>query len=187
MKYLIFIEDEKFTGPVPDSDSRYLKAVLPHLVPLSTDQYFSGLDVILSTAARYSYVLDDKNLLWCIEWEPRFIVVMLSPKGDISAAAISALNPCFGGREASEKELNEFEEQENPQYNLIFDPWDAQFDEDHFNWNKFSVASNSEEISFSEAIKYIETSRLEIGAQPNFEISKLNISEWAKNGIRIVP
>lgn len=47
----------------------------------------------------------------------------------MSWCALRSPNPNFGGREASEAELDAYDEDEpNPQYNLVFDAWDPEVD-----------------------------------------------------------
>lgn len=190
MKYVIWvIEDDDsealYTGPVPSSDADYLAKVIPLLEPVSHAEYISGLAAILSTAARFSYILLGDDILWCVEWSPGFIVVKFSPDGQILGAAIKALNPSFGGREATDEELDAFDEENNPQYNLIFDPWDAQFDEEYRESGHFQCANEDEIARYQSALKPV--SDLEEFEETSLEQSKTNIQEWAGKGLAILP
>jgi hypothetical protein len=82
--------------------------------------------------ARYSYILDGEIVYWCCEWKPGLLVIRFSPDRKLQWAAIRSPNPGFGGREATEEELEAWqnsEDEPNHQYNLVFTAWDAQFDE----------------------------------------------------------
>ncbi|WP_092021123.1 hypothetical protein [Marinobacter zhejiangensis] len=190
MKYVIWvIEDDDsealYTGPVASSDADYLAKVIPLLEPISNAEYRSGLAAILSTAARFSYILLGDDIVWCIEWSPGFIVVKFTPDGQILGAAIRALNPCFGGREATDEELDAFDEDNNPHYNLIFDPWDAQFEEDYRESGNFQRANEEELARYQSALKPV--SDLEALDEASFEQCKANICEWAGKGLVILP
>lgn len=184
MKYIILDDDDQFTCDVPFDDQKYLEKIKPNLKPLTNDEYFSGLDKVLMTAARFSYVIDAENLLWCIEWEPGFIVVSFSPEEGLSAVAVRALNPCFGGREATEEEMEQYDEDDvNPQYNIIFDPWDAQFDEGYFSSLGFSSATPEEKAVFAKATSIVESLRSSEFDDISIEVADANITEWAGGGI----
>jgi len=99
--------------------------------------------VILKTAARYSYVLDGCDLYWCIEWDPGLVVVRMSPGKELEWVALRSPIPNFGGREPlpEDGDPDEYDEDaENPQYNLVFRPWDAQFDEEYREMRSFAPA-----------------------------------------------
>src|SRR5262252_8795877 len=60
---------------------RYLREqVIPRFQPLSLDRYLDGPNGILATAARFSYVLDDEAVNWCIEWSPGLLVINVTPQ-----------------------------------------------------------------------------------------------------------
>ncbi|MEM7246563.1 MAG: hypothetical protein AAF533_14525 [Acidobacteriota bacterium] len=135
MKYLFFVfgDDDSSTlheAPVDESDAAYLDRVAPLLEPLPHEDYSSGPMVILQTGAKSSYVLDGERIYWCVEWDPGLVVIRFSPDGDMAWTALRSPVPHFGGRDASEEEMDDWDEDaDNPQYNLIFRPWDAQFEE----------------------------------------------------------
>lgn len=189
MKYLIWVigdeDEELYSGKVPGGDAEYLEKIIPLLEPVSRADYVSGLAVILSTAARYSYIQVDDEILWCIEWSPGFIVVKFSPDGQIHGAAVKGLNPCFGGRVATDEELDAFDEDNNPQYNLIFDPWDAQFDEEYRVSENYRLASEDEIQRFQKALEFCGD--LEAINDTAFEKSKANIQAWSGSGRVVLP
>lgn len=99
--------------------------------PLSDNEYLFGPAAILQTPACYSYVLSDDCVYWCVQWNPGFVCISFSPRGEMKWAAMRSPNPEFGGRVATDEEIEAFDEQvENPQYNLVYRAWDAQFDEE---------------------------------------------------------
>jgi hypothetical protein len=61
--------------------------------PLSEQEYRSGSAKILSTAARYSYVLDGSVVYWGMEWEPGLVVVRFAPDTSLALAELCSLNP----------------------------------------------------------------------------------------------
>jgi hypothetical protein len=116
---------------VDPSDAAYLREeVLPKMLPLSDDEYLNGGPAaILNTMARFSYILDGKDLYWCIEWDPGLLVIRFSPDNTLAWASKRSPNPHFGGNPVSD-EVEWDPDENDPQYNLVFDAWDAQFDED---------------------------------------------------------
>jgi hypothetical protein len=164
MHYIIFIEHEgeenvMFAGDVGDDDADYLReTVVPKLQPLSDEAYMEGPAAILQSMAKYSYVLDDDAVFWCCEWDPGFLVLRFSPEGTMQWASFRSPNPGFGGREATEEEMaawEEMEDEENPQYNLVFDAWDAQFDERDREYRKFQPAPAATIERFEAAIAQV--------------------------------
>jgi hypothetical protein len=160
MKYIIFIdhqgkENVMFAGDVGKGDAAYLtKTVVPKLRPLSNKAYMEGPAAILHTMAKYSYVLDGDTVYWCCEWNPGLLVIRFSPDGKMKWASFKSPHPNFGGRKASKKELAAFEgheDDDNPQYNLIFDAWDAQFEEIDREYRKFKPATSATRKKFDAA------------------------------------
>ncbi|AIR89025.1 hypothetical protein LK03_06960 [Pseudomonas cremoricolorata] len=122
---------------------------------MSDREYLDGPAAVLHTGARYSYILSGEDIYWCVEWEPGLVVVKHSPYGSMAWTALRSPVPNFGGRPASEVEMAQFDEDdENPQYNLVFRSWDAQFDEDHRAWGAFEPASPSEAAAFNAAMSH---------------------------------
>jgi hypothetical protein len=132
MQHVIFteIEGELLAKLLDAPLDKYLReTVILALHPISDAEYLSGAAGILGTLARWSYVLDGAQVLWCIEWPPGLLVVRFSSDGSIELASLRSPNPQFGGREATPEEIEAFDEDaEDPQYNLVFDAWDAQID-----------------------------------------------------------
>jgi hypothetical protein len=134
-RYIIFdLEDDTdeimFSGAVNQPEADYLRdVVLPRLRPLSEEDYFNGPLAIYGTAARFSYVLAGSDVYWCVEWDPGLLVIRFSADGSMSWCSLRSPVPNFGGREATEEELDAYDEDEpNPQYNLVFDAWDPQLE-----------------------------------------------------------
>ncbi|GLX13854.1 hypothetical protein Pstr01_20930 [Pseudomonas straminea] len=161
MKYVVFISEQScpdgmYTGSVAPQDADYFtRCVIPHLQPLSDEEYLDGPAAILQTGARYSYLLSGEDIYWCVEWEPGLVVVKFSPDSSMAWAALRSPVPNFGGRVALEVDTAQYDEdEENHQYNLVFRSWDAQFDEDHRVWGDFEPALPGEEAAFNAAIRH---------------------------------
>jgi hypothetical protein len=127
---------------------RYLRAeIIPRFQSLSEREYLGGPVGILNTFARFSYVLDEENLYWCIEWAPGLLVIDLTPNA-MRWVARRSPNPEFGGRLASKAEIESFdvwerawEESHNeppPQYGIIFDAWDDVMERTFTRWRSAS-------------------------------------------------
>jgi hypothetical protein len=197
MQYFItvFEADEAgtpYTAPVPEGDAEYLRRATATLRPLTAEEYVSGPLVILHTMAKYSYVLDGSEVFWCVEWDPGLIVIRLSPDGTLQWTALRSPVPNFGGRDATEAEMEEFDEDaDNPQYNLIFDPWDAQFDAEEREWKSFVLASQDEITQFEAAIAHANqfgevNKALPAGDRRAWSDRCVkNLEDWAGEGIRL--
>ena len=162
-RYAIFVAqggpNVMFTGPLgADAREYLLRGIVPALRPLSDDEYLSGPVAILGTAARSSYVLVNRDVFWCVEWEPGLIVVRFSPNGAMAWAAFRSPIPDFGRRTPTEEDLKfaaELDpEADNPQYNLVFDAWDAQFEEDAREYRDFEPASADESSRWEAALAH---------------------------------
>jgi hypothetical protein len=151
MKYMIYAQYPRQEGrllcsPVGPEDARYLRErVLPTMHPLSEDQYKSGPAVILHTAARWSYVLWEKSVIWCVEWMPGLVIIKFTCDAKMLWTAIRSPIPEFGGREAMEVEVRAYDEDAtNHQYSLVFRAWDAQFDDVYRRTRNFVPATDTE-------------------------------------------
>lgn len=200
MQYVNFVygDDDEctlHTAPVAVEDAEYLARVVETLRPLSDEDYMDGPAVVLQTLAKYSYVLEGSTLYWCVEWEPGFLVVRFAPDEPLAWTAIRSPNPGFAGREATEEEWDAFDEDaENPQYNLIFVPWDAQFDEQDREWGAFVPAADDVESRFEKALERVNAlgevleGRLgddEKAHEAWCEQCKANLEAWCGEGLRL--
>lgn len=175
MEYVIRVCDEgtRLARPVDPADEAYMRAVvLPRMRPLSDDEYMNGPAVIQHTLARFSYILDNADLYWCIEWDPGLAVIRFRPDGQMAWGAFRSPNPEFGGRTASEEEQAAFNELDaNPQCNLVFRAWDAQFDDQRR--DEWSIVSETTAKRFEAALAHAnslgETLRQRYGASPAYE------------------
>ncbi|MGB0906768.1 MAG: hypothetical protein ACPGVT_04680 [Maricaulaceae bacterium] len=173
-------------------DQAYLRdKVFPHLQRISGTDYTNSFMCILQTAARYSYVLTGAAVYWCIEWDPGFVVIKFAKSSHISWAAMRSPVPEFGGRTPlPEDEAIYDEDEDNPQYNLIFTPWDAQFEAQNREWIKAAPASGVQRRLFNALLGHVN------GLEPNIagddeeavrsfiKTCKTNIAEMAGEGIR---
>ncbi len=146
MVYIIRTEHRGFKdvmlcAPLGSHEQDFLrKVVFPTMQPLSSEEYINGPAAILSTAARHSYVLHNNDVYWCVEWQPGLLVICFAPDGSMKWTAARSSNPRFGGRKATDAEIAAFDEDAyDPQYHLIFDGWDEQFEErDRERWEPAS-------------------------------------------------
>jgi hypothetical protein len=135
--------------PVHPLYARYFREeVLPRFQPISLDQFVAGPIGISTTAARFSYVLDNEAVNWCIEWNPGLLVINVTPNS-MQWAARRSPNPEFGGRSATAAERERYAEWEQswekkhhlvqpPQYGLIFDAWDDIVEQSFSGWQPAS-------------------------------------------------
>jgi hypothetical protein len=158
VRHLIFTDDDRTAlGRLVDPEEQaYVRDVIrPALRPLATDAYLEGPVAILGTAARWSYVLDGDDLLWCVEWDPGLLVIVVSG-ATLSWCALRAPNPEFGGRVATEAELAAYDEDaRNSQYELVFRAWDAQLEEDLR--DDFSPLHPCEQVAVDRAFAHLDT------------------------------
>ena len=171
MHYLIWLDDDVlWHAEANPSDEAWLReTVLPHLQPLADDAYINGPLAILSTAARYSYALDGTSVLWLVEWDPGLLVLQFSSDGGIAWASARSPVPGFGGRPIEPGEADAYDEDaRNPQYHLVFDAWDAQFDEDDREGAGFSVAPPEVEARWRQAMAHAQR----LGEQLNADIGQ---------------
>ncbi|SDI84431.1 hypothetical protein SAMN05216588_12638 [Pseudomonas flavescens] len=194
MQYIVFISEQScpdglYSGPVDQQDADYLGTrVMPHLTPLSDEDYLAGPAAIVQTAARYGYVLDGQNLYWCIEWQPGLVVVKFSPDGKMAWAALRSPVPDFGGRVALEADTARYDEEaDNPQYNLVFRSWDAQFDEQNRMLGAFEPASAHDVEAFDAALRHANalSTRLAAPAAGNLQERLERFTARCGEGIRI--
>lgn len=198
MQYAIFVSGKKgqevlHTAPVAEDDARYLgERVLPTLQPLDDETYLNGPAMILHTGARSSYVLDGHDLLWCIEWEPGLLVLRFSPDGRMAWTALRSPVPGFGGRKPMPQDLEGYDEDaEDPQYNLVFHAWDAQFDEfsrEHFG---FAPAGDEAIERHASALRHPDSLAGQAAARNAREQKawiadcQRRIASWAGEGLRL--
>jgi hypothetical protein len=197
MQYVIFVHGDNdeaviHTAPVAAEDAAFLQRVIATMKPLSEEDYMNGPAIVLHTLAKYSYILDDEDLYWCVEWDPGFLVVRFSPDGQMAWTAIRSPVPNFGGRDANEADWDDYDEDApNPQYNLIFDAWDSQFDAQDREWRSFAPADLNVQSRFEKALAHVN----ELGAimEERFtdnsdawsERCEQNLEKWCGEGIRL--
>jgi len=156
MHYITFAEDMDrgevmLCGPVRPQEVAYLReAIAPRLQPLSKENYASGPAGILQTEARWSYVLDGETAYWCVEWPPGLLVLQFTEHGPMQWTAV----PSSQLETAAETELKSYDENEDePQYRLIYEAWDAQFEDGlRAGWK---TASEDLELSFQKALTQV--------------------------------
>jgi hypothetical protein len=184
-------ETELNTAPVPDTDADYLRRIARELRPLSDEEYMTGPAVVLHTMAKYSYVLAGDDLFWCIEWGPGLLVIRFS-SGEIAWAVIRSPVPNFGGRDADKAEWDTYDvEADNPQYNLIFDPWDAQFDDQQRVWKSFVPADEDVKNRFQAGLSRVNElgeimeKRFASKVDEWTATCQQNLDSWCGEGLRL--
>lgn len=167
MKYIIWVEQDNATqkmhvAPVSKIDKDYfIEEIIPSLQPISQNFYTESFVVILQTLARWSYIVYEGKIYWCVEWAPGLIVLEIQENGTLQALALRSPNPSFGSRTALAEDLEfqpDYEDYENHQYNLIFDAWDAQFDKKKREWKQFKPVNEDdlEKQHFDRCIVHID-------------------------------
>ncbi|MEW4454120.1 hypothetical protein AB1L30_15715 [Bremerella sp. JC817] len=183
MRYIILVEQKKkapamFTAPVADDDADYLRRAIDTMQPLSAEDYMQGPAAILHMLARYSYVLLDNDVYWCVEWTPGMIVIRFSPNGEMAWTAIRSPVPDFGGRTATKEEKEAYDpDAPNHQVNLVFEPWTAQFDEEDRQAKCFQPADAQTEEAFEAALASVN----EIGDQIESKYGN-DLEAWVYRG-----
>ncbi len=149
---MIWVEDEKGRGhhesaPVEEREAHYLRThALPTLRPIDRETYVQCFAAVLGTAQRSSYVLDGTHVIWCVEWKPGLLVLRFSPDGSMSGTALRSPRRFFGrdwkSLTPAEQMASEQDAEDEPgeQYRLVFDAWDAQFEEQVREWGGFENA-----------------------------------------------
>ena len=162
-QYINFIETGKdgwvmHTAMVGKDDAKYLRKAIAHLQPMPDDYYLNGLAALQYTAVRCSYVLDGRSLYWCSEFDPGLVIVKLSPgAAALQWVVLRSPVPHFGGREPLPADVAVYDEDaSNPQYNLIFTPWDAQFDPMDYEAYGFSIADAKTHARFDAAMARLD-------------------------------
>jgi hypothetical protein len=80
---------------------------------------------------------------------------------------------------------------DNPQYNLIFTPWDAQFDEQNREWGSFVPANEEVKARFESALARVNAlgdvlkSRYAADLGGWVERCKRNVEQWCREGVRL--
>jgi hypothetical protein len=196
MQYVNFVYEESdeptlHTGPVADDDAAYLRAAAAHLKPLTDEEYLTGPAGVLHTMAKYSYVLEGSELYWCVEWDPGLLIIKMSPDAEMEWAAIRSPVPEFGGRDPLPEDDEEYDLDDNPQYNLIFTPWDAQYDEDEREWGSFIPADAEVQTRFEAALARANSlssvleSRYAGDREQWLQLCNENLEKWSGTGVRL--
>ena len=132
MEYVFYSEQhgKQFTRPVSTESELYLnRFILLMMSPLSDDDYILGPLKLFGSLSKYIYILDNENVYWCISETPGLVLVKFSPNSFLEQATAPSPNPEYGGRKATEFEVQKYQEIDvNPQQFLIYDAWNEQFE-----------------------------------------------------------
>lgn len=202
MQYVNFVYDDDsddptlHSGPVSDGDAAYLRQAAAYLKPLTDEEYMTGPAAVLNSMAKYSYVLDGAELYWCIEWEPGLVIVRMAPDTEMLWVALRSPVPNFGGREPlpEDGDPDEYDDEDvDPQYNLIFTPWDAQYDKQKREWGSFVPADQHVQTRFEKALaranalgEVMETRNAD-DSDSWFQLCIENLEKWCGKGVRLKP
>ncbi len=200
MQYVNFVfegsdDSTLHTGPVPEGDAAYLRQAAAHLKPLTDEEYMTGPAAILHTMAKSSYILDGEELYWCIEWDPGLVVVKMGPDRGMQWVALRSPVPNFGGREPlpEDGDPDQYDEDDNPQYNLIFTPWDAQYDKQNREWGSFMPADAEVQTRFENALARVNAlgsvmeSRYADEREKWLQLCLENLKSLSGEGVRLKP
>lgn len=156
MQYITFAEDMDrgeimLCGPVRPQEMAYIReTIAPQLQPMTKEDYVNGPAAILQTEARWSYVLDGETAYWCVEWLPGLLVLQFTENGPMQWATVAS-SQLEAANAAEMKDYNEDEDE--PQYRLIYEAWDAQFEDGlREGWK---VAPEATELSFERALTQV--------------------------------
>jgi hypothetical protein len=148
-------EEVALIKPLENEEISYMrKEVIPRMKPLSKEDYLYGPAAILAAEPAFCYVLDGKHVYWCIEWDPGLLVIRFDDKGKMAYASLQALNPLFGNRTATLKEIQDYEDQgRDQQVELVYQGYNAQFeDADRTGW---TIAARPFRRTFDTAIEFV--------------------------------
>lgn len=95
----------------PEAQRFLHETVAPALAPLAEDDYQFGPAVLLTTEARFVYVVDGAQVWWLVEWPPGIVAMRFGPEGAYEVARLP------------------IEDDDHPVVELVTVPWSAQFDE----------------------------------------------------------
>lgn len=194
MEYIIFFDDEMLATELEDGDAKYFREILPHLKPLSDEEYMNGVAVILQTGAAYSYVLYENNVYWLVEWTPGLVVVRFSPDGKMAACALRSPVPNFGGRTPGPDDATDYDDTiDNPQYNLVFRAWDALFDDEWREANGFRKTDDKTKAAYEASLAHVFDLGEKVATAYQTEEAfdewrnrcRAAIDKWAGTGIKL--
>jgi hypothetical protein len=197
MKYLITVtvddEEVMHCATVPEKNAWYVRThIIPRLRPLTDEEYMTGPAVVLQTFARSSYILHGVDLLWCVEWAPGLMVLRFSPDGSLAWTGLRSPVPNFAGREPMQEDIDAYDEDaENYQYNLVFNPWDAQFSDDDRESDGYAPADEATQRAYEAAVEHVDKlgEVMEARFSENRDAwaadCKRNLDQWLGEGIRV--
>ncbi|MEO0604853.1 MAG: hypothetical protein AAF211_25700, partial [Myxococcota bacterium] len=111
---------------------------LVYLESLSEDDYRDGPAVLLTSEARFVYVVDGAAVLWVVEWPPGIVAVRFTPDGGYAAARLS------------------IEDDDHPMADLLAAPWSAQFDPDDRADAGFAAATEATRAAWDGAMAHVQ-------------------------------
>ena len=99
------------------------------------------------------------------------------------------------GREplAEDGDPDEYDDDDNPQYNLIFTPWDAQFDKQRREWRSFVPADVDVRSRYESALERVNALgdvmelRYADDQKAWLDLCKQNLEKWTGEGVRLKP
>jgi len=185
MKYIIFAErdgeeDMLCRAVAPDEEAYLRQDVIPVLEPLSDEEYIHGPAALLHTLARFSYVLDGDALYWCVEWRPGLIVIRFEPDQPMQYASMRSTDGTFTGTRTMEEINAAGDRTDDPQYNLVFESWDTQFNEELR--AKWPLASDLIRDRYNAALHSVQSMAIEMSKRFGEEQAYQAWLEQCRNG-----
>jgi len=186
MRYWIGDEVGAFTAAVGEREERVLREVaLPALAAVSADEYRRGLSALRETFVKASVVLDEDCVFFCFECQPGLIVLRVGADSQLAAVALRSPRPDFGGREPLPDDPPFDEDEQNPLYNLVFTPWDAQFDAELREYEGFTAAAGTESAQYERAMAALSTAADSHGPAGRPEARLQHLADWSGIGVRL--
>jgi hypothetical protein len=146
-------------APLPhDLVTFVAEEVVPALRPLSVDAYLDGPAAVRGSVAPCSQILRGDDVFWLVSWRPGLVVFRFEPDGTMSMTTIASINPTFGGREASDEELDAYDEDAwDPTYDAVFAAWDAIVEEDTREDAGFEPIDAADAARFEAALAHVNS------------------------------
>lgn len=186
MRYWIGDGAGAFTATVGEREERVLREVaLPALGAMSADEYRRGLAALRETFAKSSVILDEDYVLFCFECDPGLIVLRVGADSQLAAVALRSPRPDFGGREPLPDDPPFDDDELDPLYNLVFTPWDAQFDAELRAYEGFAAASDSDSAQYERAMATLGSAADSFGPAGPFQARLRQLADWSGVGVRL--
>lgn len=148
MHTVIWDESEQMLeGPVGTEASAFFAEVDEALTPIAPEAYRDGPAVLLTTEARFAYVVTEQRTYWVVQWPPGFVVVTFGVDGTFGAARLPV------------------EDDDHPVVDLLVGAWEAQFDAEQRSEVGFVPARPATEAAWQAAMAGVQALGAELSEQ----------------------